>query len=164
MDTESHKEIILKTPVKKTAFNILFSAGIFGVGLWLIEAGNFIGWLIAVLFGMMFMILTIQLIRGKGFLRINLEGFSMGSIGKAENPSKWEDLSEFKVVSYFRNSLVGFNFSSSYEGLKLARAINSNTTGVDGVIPSNYGLMPEELAELLTSYKQQAEKRSRATR
>ena len=157
MNNELPDEILLQTPKRKTIFRVVASIGFTAIGFWMIKEGNILGWPIALLSGAAILLFEIQLIQGSDYLRIDREGIHIGTIRSADTTYRWGDISDFSVVSFYGNTMVALKFSNSYKKEKVARLINSNLLGYDGVIPSTYGLKPEELAVLLTDYKQNKE-------
>ena len=49
--------------------------------------------------------------------------------------------------------MVMFNYAESYQGALAVRRINAALTGFEAALPDSYGLRPEELADLMNSYK-----------
>ncbi len=154
MNNELPDEILLQTPKMKSIFRVVASIGFTAIGFWMIREGNILGWPVVLLSGAAILIFEIQLIQRSDYLRIDREGIYIGTIRDADTTYRWEDISAFEAVSFYGNAMVAINHSNSYKKYKAARLFNSYLLGYDSLIPGTYGLKAEELAVLLTDYKQ----------
>ena len=154
MEIELPDEILLKSSNVKMFFLILLAIGFVVIGVYMIRDGRLMGWLVALFFGAAVPILTIQITQGSGYLKIDKSGIHIGTIRSKDTTYYWEDLSEFGVVSINGNKMVSLSYADSYKKEKLGRSVASGLAGVEGALPDTYGLKAEELAILLTDYKQ----------
>ena len=97
------------------------------------------------------------------YLKLNESGFEFkGSFRKTF--IKWDDVQKFYVTDPSAKmgiksiKVVAFDFSNSYNKQELAREIARNIGGSEAALPDTYGKKPEELAELMNSWKKKFSK------
>ena len=74
-----------------------------------------LGWLSVTFFGAGVPILTLQLARGGGCLRIDVEGIALGTGRKEETKYQWNDIEEFGITKISGNKFVSWNFKPHYD-------------------------------------------------
>jgi hypothetical protein len=86
--------------------------------------------------------------RDANSLQLDSSGFTTTTLF-ASSFIRWADVKQFRVISVRRNRMVG---------IELVRPVSSAIVrwlgdGCDGILPSNYGRRPDELALLMNEWK-----------
>lgn len=108
------------------------------------------------LFGILFFgvagIVTLrELLINTSYLKIQKEGFEYLVSGK-KTYIKWEDIKEFKIISVKRMNLIGWLYNSKNQKIDILRKASRKLTGVDAILPNNYGLQSNELMNIMIKY------------
>ncbi|MCI0352484.1 MAG: hypothetical protein L0Z53_23955 [Acidobacteriales bacterium] len=140
----------------------LFVAG----GIWMGKSGEWPGYLIAGFFGLGIPVAILNSLPGASYLIIERDGLTMCNLFR-KNRTLWEDVDEFFVVKMKQNGLtthtmVGFNYSPSYDRTRTARKVAKFLSQCEGALPDTYGQKPQEFADYL-NYRL-AQSRAHSTR
>ena len=126
-------------------------------GMAMIADGRWAGWLVALFFGLVTIVLLVNCLPRASWLHLNEQGFSYATMFKVTSLS-WEDVDHFYPRTIGGNAIVGIEMSASFLADKGAMFKGlADSTG--GALPDTYGLSGEELAtrmnEQLAVYRQQ---------
>jgi len=81
------------------------------------------------------------------------EGFESRSLFKS-HLTKWSEIERFTTARVKYNTLVGFYYSKEYKKAKLLKKVAVALSGVEGMLPDNYGKKPRELAVLMNEWRE----------
>ena len=147
------EDILLKTSFGKHIFLILICLAFVGGGIWMINSGDWRGWLPTIFFGAGAPLIIMQAVMGSGYIRLNQEGMTMGSVRGTETTIKWQEIEEFGIWEISGNKFVSWNFVADYKASKKIRDFNKGLGAMDSMLPDNYGMKPAELLALLEEFK-----------
>jgi hypothetical protein len=144
--------VVLRPSKRKELALLAVSLGFAVLGAFAAASGEAIGWAALVFFGLCAVVAVVTLLPGASYLRLEPEGFVMCSLYRADRLRRWDEVTGFHVYSTPGGAQVGFDFSPGARppGSGLARGL----AGVDGGLPNTYGLKAEELAELLSLWRE----------
>ena len=128
------------------------------IGIWMVRAGEMLGWVGIAFFGLCLSVSLICMLPQASYLRLTRDGFTMCSLFRAHT-IRWDDVTGFGVGRIFTNKMVMFNYVESYQRSPKLRSFNTELTGFEAAIPDSYGLRHEDLADLLNRYKAMREAR-----
>ncbi len=115
--------------------------------------GPVVGWLCLIVFGSGSILFLIQLLPGASYLRLSPDGFTYRSLFRTWPTIFWRDVSEFRAA-YVSLGAVLVVYDSNATSKPTLRKINRALVGAtDGISASNYGLDPEELAEVMNAWR-----------
>jgi hypothetical protein len=146
------------TPSKKKGILFLMVCLIFVViGVWMTQSKNatdrLMGWIGVILFGAGLLIIEIQIfVPSCSYLELNDKGFTMCSLFR-KHFFGWDEISDFGTGVIGHNKMVFFNFSEKYDKSKKLRNANKFICGAEGALHDTFGLKAEELAMLMTEFK-----------
>ena len=120
----------------------------------MIKEGMILGWIAAIFFGAGIPLLVLQMMTGKNYLRIDREGFYLGTIRKEATKNYWKDIEMFGVTTMNGVSYVSWNYAPTYKKEKVSRKINLTLRKMEAMLPDTYGFKAVELATLMNEYKQ----------
>lgn len=136
-------------PKKSRAFiTIAVSVPLIAIGVFLIHAGNPIGWVTAAFFGLLLLVGVVMTLPNSTYLELTAEGFGMRTLFRYRFV-RWEDVLEFGVLQIETTRMVAWNYSEAYKAQARWRKFNSKLVGFEGCLPDDYGLEHEELAALM---------------
>jgi hypothetical protein len=112
-----------------------------------------VGWLCVLFFGSCVAFFAVQLVPGASYLRIRSEGFRRCSLFRKGPLILWRDVSDFRVASVppTGHRIVVFDWHAAPN--RSSRQIDRHLLGGTDALPDNYGLRPEELAELMNEWR-----------
>jgi hypothetical protein len=125
------------------------------VGVWLILAGEWFGWLAAIFFGLCAIVLAATLLPNSSYLQIGPEGFAIRSLYRTQS-FRWSDVGPFVVRRFKNGQMVMFDFSEEYSQQRRLRELSKALAGHDGGLVDSYGLSHDDLAALLNRYREAA--------
>jgi len=126
----------------------LFVAG----GVWMIQEGQLMGWLVAAFFGLGLIVIPLQLVPSFSFLKVSSSGIEIRSLWRCHE-YKWSDISHFYTGCVGKNKMVLIAFAPSYQQAQTARKVARALSGAEGALPDTYGFTAEALAEYLNAWK-----------
>jgi len=118
----------------------------------MILEGEGMGWIVTGFFGFGSLIFIVNMLPQASYLKLDGVGFETSSLFR-KHKYNWDDISHFGVGKISNNTMVMFNFSSSYQKARNARKIASMISGAEGALHDNFGMKAEELAQLMNEYK-----------
>jgi hypothetical protein len=132
------------------AGSALFAIG----GEWMIRSGAFGGWLVLIFFGAVTVVAAVAMLPGAGALTLDATGFEVISLYRRSR-TRWQEASDFTAVRIppSRQRFVVFN--NRQVNRKLAR-INTFIAGRNASLPDTYGLSPDDLARVMTQWRERA--------
>ena len=150
---DSRTPITLRPSVAKSVFLLLVCLLLVAGGIWMVQTGEHRGYLVAGFFALGIPVAIINFIPGASYLLIEHDGLTVCSLFR-KGQILWKDVDEFFVVKLKQTGLtvhtmVGLNFSPSYDRTRTARAIVKALAECEGSLPDTYGQKAEELADYL---------------
>ena len=145
-------ELILRP--KKFAYLAcaVLCAGFAASGFWASARGDQWGWAVATFFSLMLLMFGFQLLPSASYLRLTTEGFWIRSLFRTHH-YRWADIARFSVGSVGQYRMVVFNFVEQYPSHRGGRAFAKLLADFENALPDTYGRSPEELAEIMTDWK-----------
>ncbi len=129
----------------------LFTAG----GFWMVSDGASGGWFVLAFFACGSVVAATMLLPGAGALTLDGDGFQATTLFRRRR-SRWRDVTGFEPVSIppSTGKLVVYDDSNLTGGTmaKLSTAIAGRNAG----LPDTYGLSAEDLARLMTLWRDRA--------
>jgi hypothetical protein len=113
--------------------------------------GAAIGWASVVFFGSCLLVFATLLLPGAAYLRLDERGFTVCNLFRTAR-FDWRDVRDFRTYSTRGGTLVGFDFTQASGSL--GRSTARRLACVEGGLPNTYGLKAEEVAELLTVWRE----------
>lgn len=145
-------------PNKLKSILLLILSLIFVIGgIYMLNDGKKMGWLVTVFFGLGMIVFIVNLFPQASYLKLDKEGFETSSLFKKHRYS-WNEISHFGVGKISNNKMVMFDFSKEYKKARKIRKVASMISGAEGALHDNFGLKAEELAELMNAYKIESDK------
>ena len=139
---------------KKKAFLLLLGSLTFvAVGIWISAEKPLLGWICAGFFGLGIPASLFMMLPNAMFLRLDPEGFEMGSVFGAKK-ILWSEVNGFRISSIRGVQLIEIVFNENYARQKIGRAVASTVSGMEGGIPNNYDAPLEEVLAALNSWKE----------
>jgi len=140
----------------KTAALLTISIALTIAGVGAIGRGQgFVGWLVALFFGICSTAFVIHLLPGASYLELSPEGFVVSSLLRRWPLIRWESVSEFDVAPVPGSSRRVVFSRDSPQHPRLA-ALNRSLVGATDALADNYGRTPEQLADLLNEWRRRA--------
>lgn len=112
--------------------------------------GKLVGWLVLAFFGLGAAVIAASLVSGSSYLRLDGDGFEVRALFRAGRFG-WSEVANFRPFRTPGGSFVGFDFAPGFE--PRAAVISRDLAGVEGGLPDTYGLTPDQLAALLTTWQ-----------
>jgi hypothetical protein len=114
--------------------------------------GDTAAMIVAAFSGFWAMLGAIMLLPGANSLRLDEKGFEIEHFFRRKS-FRWSDVSDFGVrrIGEFNEEIVSFETAESH--LSLWERINGALIGKKGCLPNAYGMAAEDLAKLMTTWK-----------
>jgi len=154
-DMEFPPELLLRPSPKKAVVILALGGAFFAGGVLMLLMGDAWGWLGIVMGVGGELAGAMRLLPNSFYLRITADGFTMCSMFR-QHTYRWADVEWFRVVAISGAKMVGFDYSTEYRKSKNLRALNRELAGVEGGIPDQFSMSPQELAALLNEAKARA--------
>ena len=145
----------------KLVWFLLMTAAFTAIGVGMVISGEGFGWFVAAFFGLGAVLFLFQLFRPKSsFLTVDETGIEFGSLFQKSRLA-WSEIGEFGTFTpnpylRFASKFVGFNFSPGYKGPTKYKGLAKTMSGFESQLPNTYGFRADDLAQLLTHYRQKA--------
>ncbi|MBU2566215.1 hypothetical protein KKG46_01500 [Patescibacteria group bacterium] len=143
-------------PNKTKLFVLLLISIIFViVGIFMIRSGNANGWYTTIFFGIGALVFIVNAFPQAAYLKLSKEGFEVCSLFRKSFTS-WRDVKDFQAGKVSVNTMVVFDFTEEhleYQGMK---KVAETLTGHQGSLPDTYGKPANELAQIMTDWKQKS--------
>ncbi len=124
------------------------------IGIWTVHGGDWFGYFATGFFALGLPIFALQFYPKAAYLRLEAEGFTICVLFRRIT-IRWAQVRDFGVARLWGDRRVGWNFTPDYSATKRARAISRAISGCEGMLSNNYGMKPDELAELMESVRQE---------
>ena len=134
---------------------LLVSTTFVAIGISLIPTQPVIAYGNIALFGLGVAVFLLQLHPKCSYLILRTEGFTFCALFR-KHGVRWQDTKAFVPVRIGMNTLVGWSYASTFHARDRLRELNQALAGVDAALPDNYGLRPEDLANLLNHLRSQS--------
>jgi hypothetical protein len=112
-----------------------------------------VGWLSLGFFGLGGLVVLINMLPGASGLTLDKEGFTIRNMFRRSR-FRWTDASDFAAVEVGDSKIVAFNLLSAAQA-KLAK-LSFAKAGRNGALPDTYGLSAEDLAALMSLWRDRA--------
>ena len=147
-------ELTFTASRKKAALILLASVAFVVIGYFMRLEKPFMGWACMIFFGLGIPVSLMLLFSPNStYLRLDAEGFEMGSFTKKKSRTKWTDVAGFELASIRGAKMIAIIYAPHYEGQKVGRAIAENLSGMEGAIPNNYNAPLDELLKTLNEWQ-----------
>ena len=131
--------------VRMLVGSLLFTAG----GVWMVRAGEPMGHLAYVFFGLTSVTAMIQMLPGASYLKLRDDEFEFGRLFR-KHCVKWEVVERFGIWTVSNNSTVGWNYKERVEVSKFVKM--NRRLGIDDCLADTYGMKEEKLLSLMNEY------------
>jgi len=146
-----NSEIVFKASRKKAVLLLLCSICFVAIGVWMAKETPLIGWACAVFFSLGVPASMIMMLSSSMNLRLDSEGFEMGSLRKASK-TFWKDVESFHIGSIRGARMIVITYHSEYAEKRRTRAVADALSGMEGAIPDSYNASLEEVARTLNAW------------
>lgn len=148
-------------PSKGKSVLLLLGCLVFVIGgLFMASSGKWIGYLCSAFFALGIPVAIIQMLPNGSYLEIGSDGFTVAAMFRKHFVS-WLTVDRFRIVdvtpmSPSKTKRVGYDWvhqdGNASGGQEFAKALS----GVEGMLPDNYGKTAEELLDLMESCLERA--------
>lgn len=128
MDTE-HTHVFRPSRTKVMG-RLLLSAAFVAGGIFMVSAGQQMGWLAIAFFGLGVVVFALQLLPNCNYVRVGPDGFTVRSLFRSHS-CRWSDVGAFKVAQLARQQMVVFSFANHYRGPRRLSRINAQLVGAE---------------------------------
>lgn len=113
----------------------------------------FIAWACMIFFGLGIPVLLYMVLSpGSVYLRLDDEGFEMGSFVK-KTRIKWTDVQRFELASIRGAKMIAIVYAPHYEGHRIGRAVAGGLSGMEGAIANSYNAPLNEVLKTLNEWR-----------
>jgi hypothetical protein len=135
-------------------WKLIIGGGLFTVGGVLLSlGGDMVAMLCAAFFGFCTLIFVVTVLPGASALRLNKKGFDATRFYCTRTYS-WGEASDFSVWTFRGGGGVVFNAAKSRPGV--LEKVNAAMAGRNAYLPYTYGLSADDLADLMTQWRERA--------
>ena len=153
MDTA--ETIVFRPSRGKLLGMLLVSAVFVVVGVFMVRAGQWVGWLPIVFFGLGMAVFALQLLPNSSYLRVGPDGFTVCTLFRARS-CRWGDVGAFKVGRVGTKEMVVFNFAPQYRGPRRLARLNVDVVGAEAAVAAagTWNVSMDQLATVLNRYRE----------
>jgi hypothetical protein len=146
--------LVLRPRRLKMALYGALTAAFAVIGVAMIRDGDRGGWFVAGFGGVCALFFLALLLPGAADLRLTRDGFRIRSLWRTHF-TPWSAVAGFGVARVGGRRLVVFNFIdvNARRGARFARIL----TGVEAALPDTYGMSAENLARLMSAWRERAQ-------
>jgi hypothetical protein len=145
--------LVLSASPGDRALTVLVGPALVAGGVSVALSGQLLGWAAVAVFGAVTVSGLVQWSRGTPRLTASQLGLTLTGIARSKT-YPWALVSPFKVVNVSRNlRRVGFNVAPTSGRDLETVSINRALVGIDKRLPTNFGMKPRELADLLNQWR-----------
>ena len=148
----SDEPLIIPGSRKKAALVLVAAIALVAVGVFLLHIGHFWGWVMIGFFSLGIPVAIYMMLPGRNSLRLDRDGLHMDALVKPLK-LRWSEVDEFYLATLHGNKMIGIRYSSSYGQLRLARQVAWRLSGMEGALPNQFVLPPEEVCETLNRWR-----------
>jgi hypothetical protein len=135
---------------------VLIGCGLFAAGgVWMIEDKNPWGWFVLIFFFIGAVVAAAALMPGAGALTLDGSGFEIKNLFRRRR-MRWQDATDFEaaVIPPAGTKLVVFNDIKTKD--QAISNLNAAIAGRNGALPDTYGLSADDLARVMTRWRERA--------
>ena len=134
---------------------LLVSAVFVVGGVFMVRAGEWIGWLPIVFFGLGLAVFALRLLPNSSYLRVGPDGFTVCT-GFRAHSFGWGDVADFKVGRVGTKDMVVFNYSRQYRGPRRLARLNVDVVGAEAVVAvaGTWNVRMDQLMDVLNRYRE----------
>jgi len=144
-------------PSRKKWLVILLGCALFtAAGVWMVATDAPNGWLVVLFFGAGSAVAATLLLPGAAQLTLDADGFQVTSLFRRFR-SRWQDVSAFEVVSVPPANLKLVGYNDIVAKRRMLGALNRTIAGRNAALPDNYGLAVNDLAQLMSFWRERAQ-------
>jgi|SRR5438309_3515506 len=153
MDTA--ETVVFRPSRGKLLGMLLVSAVFVVVGVFMVRAGQWVGWLPIVFFGLGMAVFALQLLPNSSYLRVGPDGFTVCTLFRARS-CRWGDVGAFKVGRVGTKEMVVFNFAPQYRGPRRLARLNVDVVGAEAAVAAagTWNVSMDQLATVLNRYRE----------
>lgn len=155
----AHRPALILRPGKRRTIKYLLGCLLFviiGVSQLFRREAVVLGWLCVIFFGLGVAVFAVQFIPSASYLRLEGDGFRFCSLFRESPFILWQEVSRFRAAgvppSGYRLVVFDWDRKSNAGVRRINRYLVDATDG----LPDSYGLRPEELADLLNTWRSRA--------
>ena len=124
------------------------------LGWFMVTQGAWFGWVVAGFFGPGgLVVVAMLLLRGWPSIVLDENGFEFTASFSRRSRLAWSDVLGFFVMRMYGSRMIGIAFAPDAP-MRGARRFARAISGVEGAIPDQYALSPEELCTLLNQWRE----------
>ena len=153
MDTA---ETVVFRQSKGKLLGMLVVSAVFVVGgVFMVRAGQWVGWLSIVFFGLGMGVFALQLLPKSSYVRVGPDGFTVCTVFRTHS-CRWSDVAAFKVGRVGTKEMVVFNFSPQYRGPRRLARLNVDVVGAEAAVAvaGTWNIRMDQLADVLNRYRE----------
>jgi hypothetical protein len=153
MDTA--KTVVFRPSRGKLLGMLLVSAVFVVVGVFMVRAGQWLGWLPIVFFGLGMAVFALQLLPNSSYIRVGPDGFTVCTMFRVHS-CRWGDVGAFKVGRVGTKEIVVFNFSRQYRGPRRLARLNVDVVSAEAAVAAagTWNVRIDQLADVLNRYRE----------
>jgi hypothetical protein len=141
----------------KTVFLLAISLAFTVIGVGAIGRGRgFVGWFVALFFGVCSTAFAIHLLPGASYLDLSPDGFVVSSLFRRWPLIRWDSVSEFHVAPVPGSGVRKVVFSRDSSRHARLAAISVSLVGATDTLPDTYGRTADQLAGLMNEWRLRA--------
>jgi hypothetical protein len=147
---------VFMRPSRRKWLLILLGCAIFTAGsIWMVLEGKPIGWFPLIFFGLGSVTALALLLPGAGGLKLDANGFEITNLFQRKR-TRWQDTSVFEPVRIPPANILLVVYDDAKLGASSMAQIASSIAGRNGALPDTYGLSANDLASLMTQWRERA--------
>ena len=148
--------VFLRPSRRKWLRVLLGSAGFVAIGIWMVLQGQIWGWLCVIFFGLVSVTaLTLLLLPGVAALTLDANGFEVIQYFRRQRTS-WLNTSDFEPIKIPPANILLVGYDDATFGDSSIAKMNRSIAGRNAVIPDTFGLSADDLASLMTRWRERA--------
>jgi hypothetical protein len=143
-------------PSRRKWLLVLLGCALFtAVGIVMVSQAAGGGWFVAIFFAVGAIVAAFMLLPGAGALALDADGFQATSLFRRRR-TRWQDVTGFEAVQIppSMQKMIVFD-DSKMTGRTIAK-LNAAIAGHNAGLPDTYGLLGDDLARLMTQWRQRA--------
>lgn len=149
-------QTIILRPSKLHSILLLLGCLIFVIGgLFIGSSGKWVGYLCSAFFALGIPVAIIQMLPSASYLEITSDGFTVSSMFRKHFVA-WLTVDKFRIVdvtpmSPSKTKRVGYDWLHADGKASGGQEFSKALSGVEGMLPDNYGKKAEELLEIMNT-------------
>jgi hypothetical protein len=113
------------------------------------------GWFVLIFFGLGLVFSIVMLLPGASGLLLDGDGFKMTNLYRSHR-SRWQDVQGFQAVAIPPSGQILVCYDDSGAARSSLAKMNIAITGHNSALPETYGLSADDLARLMTQWRNRA--------